>query len=180
MLGVCCFGLFGGSMFCHGELARLKPAADRLTAYYLMIASGGRRRDLVGVVAPLPFRGTLELPLATAACAALLVYAHRNEGRASLALAAVTCLVVLLVTGWHVPLRQRCARDGAQFLWSPAGQGVNPGTEFENRVLVYGTVAHGCNSRSRRAARPRLTTARNAGAALALTSMGDRPVGSAW
>ena len=34
-------GLFLGCLFCHGELYRLRPAASRLTAFYLAISAGG-------------------------------------------------------------------------------------------------------------------------------------------
>jgi MFS family permease len=40
-IGVFCTGLFVACMFCHGELARLKPAPRYLTRFYLMIALGG-------------------------------------------------------------------------------------------------------------------------------------------
>ena len=46
-------GLFAACMFCHGELARLKPAPRHLTRYYLMISMGGALGGvLIGVVAP--------------------------------------------------------------------------------------------------------------------------------
>ena len=40
-IGVFCAGLFVACMFCHGELARLKPAPRYLTRFYLMISLGG-------------------------------------------------------------------------------------------------------------------------------------------
>ena len=63
-------GLFLCCMFCHGELARRKPASTYLTQFYLMIALGGAVGALlVGMVAPIVLLGTYELPLALAACA---------------------------------------------------------------------------------------------------------------
>ncbi|MBN2508302.1 MAG: fused MFS/spermidine synthase [Verrucomicrobia bacterium] len=56
--------LFVGCMVCHGELYRLRPAASRLTAYYLAIAAGGALGGfLVAVLAPVLFRDYFELPL---------------------------------------------------------------------------------------------------------------------
>ena len=33
--------MFCGCMLCHGELARLKPAPEKLTAFYLTLSAGG-------------------------------------------------------------------------------------------------------------------------------------------
>ena len=53
-IGIFCAGLFLACMFCHGEIARLKPAPRYVTRFYLMIALGGAAGSvLVGVVAPL-------------------------------------------------------------------------------------------------------------------------------
>lgn len=49
---------------CHGELARQRPAADRLTLFYLAVSAGGALGGIfVGVVAPLVFTGYWELHL---------------------------------------------------------------------------------------------------------------------
>ncbi|HEX2862490.1 MAG TPA: hypothetical protein VHN79_12665, partial [Lacunisphaera sp.] len=40
-IGVYLVTLFAACMACHGELHRLRPAASRLTGYYLTIATGG-------------------------------------------------------------------------------------------------------------------------------------------
>ena len=49
-------------MFCHGELARLKPAPRYLTRFYLMISLGGAGGAvLVGIVAPLVLPAYFEL-----------------------------------------------------------------------------------------------------------------------
>ncbi|HJV00868.1 MAG TPA: fused MFS/spermidine synthase [Burkholderiaceae bacterium] len=67
-------GLFVCCMVCHGELAGLKPAPDRLTAYYLMIAAGGAIGGVfVALLAPRLFNDNYELPLA-AIGALLLVF----------------------------------------------------------------------------------------------------------
>ncbi|MBA4106757.1 MAG: hypothetical protein C0485_13455 [Pirellula sp.] len=51
-------------MICHGELVRLRPAARRLTAFYLSIAAGGAIGGLlVGIVAPLVLNDYYELQL---------------------------------------------------------------------------------------------------------------------
>jgi hypothetical protein len=56
--------LFIICMFCHGELARLRPEADELTGYYLTISAGGALGGVfVGLLAPRMFNEYLELPL---------------------------------------------------------------------------------------------------------------------
>jgi len=65
-LFVCC-------MACHGELARLRPAAHHLTAYYLTITAGGAAGgSFVALLAPQVFSGYWELHVGLWACAALL------------------------------------------------------------------------------------------------------------
>ena len=60
--------LFCASMLCHGELARQKPAAARLTVYFLMVSIGGALGGiLVVVVAPLIFERFYELHVAMTA-----------------------------------------------------------------------------------------------------------------
>ncbi len=68
-------GLFVCCMFCHGELALLKPAPRYLTRYYLMISLGGAIGGLlVGLVAPYVLTGYFELAIGLIACALLLLY----------------------------------------------------------------------------------------------------------
>ena len=68
-------GLFACCMFCHGELARLKPAPRYLTTYYLMISLGGAVGGLlVGLVAPYVLTGYFELAVGLIVCALLLLY----------------------------------------------------------------------------------------------------------
>ena len=55
---------FAAAMVCHGELARLRPAAAHLTAFYLAIAVGGTLGGIFNaLVAPLVFSRLAEYPL---------------------------------------------------------------------------------------------------------------------
>lgn len=72
-------GLFVLCMFCHGELARLKPAPQHLTGFYLSLSAGGVAGGLlVGIVAPYAFGGYYELGFALVACALLAVWQTRE------------------------------------------------------------------------------------------------------
>jgi SAM-dependent methyltransferase len=75
-----CAGLFFACMFCHGELARLKPDRQHLTSFYLMIAAGGALGALfVALVAPHIFSGFYELHVALGLCAVLVVIVYSIE-----------------------------------------------------------------------------------------------------
>ncbi len=69
------------AVLCHGELARLRPPASRLTEFYLWVALGGALGGAFNaLVAPNVFRTVAEYPLAIAA-AALLVRWSPPAGR---------------------------------------------------------------------------------------------------
>jgi hypothetical protein len=54
--------LFACCMVCHGEVYRLRPAARRLTGYYLSISAGGACGGLfVAIGAPFLFKNYFEL-----------------------------------------------------------------------------------------------------------------------
>jgi hypothetical protein len=75
-----CAGLFVGCMFCHGELARLKPDPEHLTRFYLLISTGGAMGAIfVALVAPRIFRGYYELHVSLAACAILVLAVHAHD-----------------------------------------------------------------------------------------------------
>ena len=67
-------GLFVACMFCHGELASLKPDPMYLTRFYLMMSLGGALGAvLVAIVAPLVLHGYFELGIALALLSFVLI-----------------------------------------------------------------------------------------------------------
>jgi spermidine synthase len=73
-------GLFVGCLFCHGELARLRPDPAHLTRFYLMISLGGAAGAvLVAIFAPLLLRGYFELGIALVALSGLLMMGLRKR-----------------------------------------------------------------------------------------------------
>lgn len=99
--------LFTGCMYCHGELAARKPAAGRLTAFYLRIALGGAAGAiLAGLAAPLIFSGVYELPAAmllVTLLALALEWSTQWSQRLLWAVVAIAMATVLTaqVRGYH-------------------------------------------------------------------------------
>ena len=90
-------GLFVSCMFCHGELASLKPDPAHLTRFYLMISLGGAAGAvLVAIVAPLVLSGYFELGIALVLLALLI--STRLRGAALLGGIAVALTTVVFVT----------------------------------------------------------------------------------
>ena len=98
--------LFAGCMVCHGEVARLKPAARHLTSFYLSIALGGVLGGVfVSIVAPRIFSDYRELLLAVIACCVLLLGSAVSnqqswwyQGRRWMAFAGLATFILSLPT----------------------------------------------------------------------------------
>ncbi|HEY8069851.1 MAG TPA: fused MFS/spermidine synthase [Burkholderiales bacterium] len=150
-----CAGLFVACMFCHGELAAMRPAPRYLTRFYLMVSIGGAAGGLfVGLIAPRVFHIFLELPIALIACgalAALLTWRTAREPAPG-GLAYAVPVVALAVTGvvaWHV--YQYVAYIGTNaILMTRNFYGVLRVKEYDRgddgkltRALVHGVINHG-------------------------------------
>ena len=71
--------LFAIALYGHGELARLRPPAADLTAFYLFVSIGGVAGGLAAAIgAPLLFDSILEYPLALAAFVLLIPFGART------------------------------------------------------------------------------------------------------
>ena len=69
-----CLLLFSACMLCHGELYRLRPEADHLTSFYLMVSIGGALGgSFVSLIAPLIFNGYWEFFVGLAMTIAILL-----------------------------------------------------------------------------------------------------------
>lgn len=144
-VGVFSFGLFVVCMFCHGELARLKPAPRHLTRFYLMVSLGGALGGvLVGIVAPLLLPARFELALCLVAAACLLLWQVRGDARvyALLASAAIATTlgagivrIVDFYDGTIVAMRN--------FYGVLRVQQYGDDEATRERTLVSGTIMHG-------------------------------------
>ncbi len=80
LVSLFCAGLFLCCMFCHGELARLKPDASQLTSFYFWSSLGSvAGAAFVALLAPQIFSGFYELHIALGVCALLVVLVHRMD-----------------------------------------------------------------------------------------------------
>ena len=87
--------LFLAAVLCHGELARLRPPAGRLTEFYLWLALGGALGGAFNtLVAPNVFRSVAEYPLAIAAVAVLVRWSPPTTGVPGFAVIVVAVLAL--------------------------------------------------------------------------------------
>jgi hypothetical protein len=104
--------LFFSCMVVHGELYRLRPSPERLTAYYLCVSGGGALGGFfVAIVAPRIFSEYYELPLGWLACLILSTSAclknpgpllRKRGARSALASVAGLAVVALSVLAVRV------------------------------------------------------------------------------
>ena len=79
---ILCSVLFVVCMICHGELARSKPPSEKLTSFYLTIATGGALGSaFVALFAPLIFDRFWEFHVGLLGCGALLAAALFRDRR---------------------------------------------------------------------------------------------------
>ncbi len=139
-----CAALFVCCMFCHGELARMKPdPAEGLARFYLMVALGGALgAAFVSLFAPNVFHTFLELPIGIAACFILslpLLYRRgspRQLLRVSLVAAAAFVFVNTYGSESQSALRIRNFYGALQVTAGGAGDDAV-------RALYNGKVLHG-------------------------------------
>ncbi|MBV6451909.1 MAG: hypothetical protein MHPDNHAH_02656 [Anaerolineales bacterium] len=75
-----CLLLFAACMVCHGELYLLRPDADHLTTFYLMVSLGGAFGGLfVSLIAPLIFNGYWEFFVGLAMTIAIVLTIIRGN-----------------------------------------------------------------------------------------------------
>ena len=172
-------GFFVCCMVCHGELASLKPAPRILSAYYLTIAAGGAAGGLfVAVIAPLLFRGDIDVALILPITVLLVIrVAFRRwpltpaSPWPALALAAVM-IAWLLDTGRLVK-KEIDDFASARFVERNFYGALRVEDLGDIRVLQNGNVIHGREYLDpARLSEPISYYAHDSGLALALTELG--------
>jgi SAM-dependent methyltransferase len=144
-IGVFCAGLFLACMFCHGELAHLKPAPRYLTRFYLMVALGGAIGSaLVGLVAPIVLPAYFELAFGLVICAALLVFQVWRLPVVFPILASAALLFSIAAAGWGIHhFYDSTILATRNFYGVLRVQEWDVGTANEHRSLIHGTILHG-------------------------------------
>ncbi len=143
-IGVFCIGLFVACMFCHGELARLKPAPRYLTRFYLMVSAGGAVGSaLVGLVAPLVLPAYFELWLGLFACAALLAFQMRRDHPVFITLALAATLFTLGAAAWSVHDFYDGTILATRNFYGVLRVQENGEGAARHRSLIHGTILHG-------------------------------------
>ena len=147
-IGVFAAGLFVVCMFCHGELARLRPGPRHLTLFYLVVSLGGVVGGvLVGVVAPVALPGYLELEIGLVVVALLALYLNLDRPRPIVAMFALVAAFTAGALAWRVQhLTEETLLVERNFSgvlrvkesFAPAG---DPETRY--RSLVHGAILHG-------------------------------------
>jgi len=146
--------LFACCMVCHGELVRLKPSAEYLTSFYLMVALGGALGGVfVNLAAPLLFKGYWEFHgglVATVVLLGFCLFRTMEPLRSPLVLwsgrilwiGGIGALVGFL--GLHIHEQQESnILTKRNFYGVLRVSEVDIGTEFATRFLYHGRITHG-------------------------------------
>jgi hypothetical protein len=149
-----CVLLFVACMFCHGELAAMRPEPQYLTQFYLALSVGGAIGGvLVGVLAPLVFDSFAEMPLALMACALLATYLwwqspppNWSKGLTQSITAATLGMSAL--TGWwlwdYSMPSENTIMSKRDFYGTLSVTQTGPIEDKESlRHLYHGTISHG-------------------------------------
>jgi hypothetical protein len=144
-------GLFVCCMFCHGELARRRPAPRYLTLFYLMVSLGGALGGvLVALVAPRAFPAYWELPIALVACgllAAIAIWSQRIPKLGPWPLRAVILIAVGLLSGYLIrherTLSKNLLLQTRNFYGPLEVKDDLPTEDYAERTLLHGTINHG-------------------------------------
>jgi hypothetical protein len=144
-------GLFICCMFCHGELARRRPAPRHLTLFYLMVSLGGALGGIfVALIAPRVFHVYWELPLAMIACgvlATIAVWSLKIPKLGSWPLRAVILVAVAVLAGYFIRQERKLSKNlvlQARNFYGPLEVRDDlPTEDYAERTLLHGTINHG-------------------------------------
>ncbi|MBW2524929.1 MAG: fused MFS/spermidine synthase, partial [Deltaproteobacteria bacterium] len=182
--------LFAGCMVCHGELARARPDASRLTGFYLAISLGGVLGGIfVALVAPLVFPGLWEFSLGWLALYTLVLVLLGREGDIG-ARRRFSVIRVLLGAGWvaaalcfvtDMVFDHREATITSRGFYGPLA--VSEKRDW--KCLYNGRIRHGCQwTDAERSFEPTTYYGPGSGVAVAVAALresrgGDAPLGVA-
>lgn len=126
----------------HGELVKLRPAGEHLTAFYLSVSVGGAVGGLaVGLVAPLVLRDFYELSVLGALTVLVVAFVvARSEGASRFSKAVVAFAVLLAVVfGWSTTSRGFDVIETRRDFFGV----LRVEKDKRGMVLMHGRVMHG-------------------------------------
>ena len=143
-LFVCC-------MFCHGELARRRPAPQYLTLFYLMVSLGGALGGVfVALIAPRAFPAYWELPLGAVVCgllAVMAIWGLRVPKLGAWPLRVVMLAGVGVLAGYFVQKESKISKhlvlQTRNFYGPLEVKDDLPTEDYAERTLLHGTINHG-------------------------------------
>jgi hypothetical protein len=145
-IGIFSVGLFIACMFCHGELVNLKPDAQHLTTFYVMVSLGGAFGSvLVGILAPLLLPAYFELEIALVAIAVMGVYVLRREPWFVVAPAVIVTLVTLNASAYAIYQFSDNVMVMTRNFYGTlrVREYGKPMDDTYHRTLVHGGILHG-------------------------------------
>jgi SAM-dependent methyltransferase len=146
-VGLLSAGLFVCCIFCHGELARLKPDPGHLTWFYLTIAVGGALGGMyVALIAPWTYNENYEFPVSMALCAFLAWRLTPRNTASTVRLVLSLALIVYVADAVYTPVKQ--ARVAGRNFYGTVKVIDSGEAKAAIRTLLHGTVRHGSQFRS--------------------------------
>ena len=166
----CVLALFALCIFCHGQLAALKPDREGLTQFYLSLSVGGALGGMfVGLAAPALFSDLFEFRVAISAALVLaLRYLFGYRSKPFLVTCAAVALVCLRAFDSGLDEGSKIYR-GRNFYGTLAVNEVSGRAGGAVRTLLHGRTVHGSQFVSgRMSMEPTAYYGRESGAGLAL------------
>ena len=141
-----CFSavLFVICMWCHGELARRKPAPAHLTSFYLMLSIGGALGGLlVSFVAPLTLSGYYELYIAMALLSVFVLMLIFGQHFVADMLWTALCVVVIWSSFRYVKTMRSEGYLSKRNFYGSLRVRISEDEGEKIRGLIHGVINHG-------------------------------------
>lgn len=172
--------LLAACLVCHTELYRLRPSgASETTEFYLTMAAGGALGSfLVGVLAPMVFRGNYDLsPTFVATAAVVLAVCWSDGWKQQLLWGALTIAMASFCVTMKTAYSQSVLTSERNFYGSLRVKSGVTETGDDMRTLMHGSIVHGTQIFSSDLMRvPTTYYAPDSGVGLALAACcGERP-----
>ncbi len=141
-------GLYFVCMFCHGELARMRPGPRHLTLFYLVVSLGGVLGGvLVGIVAPVTLPAYLELEIALVVIAVLALLVNLDRPVPILVMLVAVIGATFAALAWRVHHFTEdtvfIARNHYGVLRVKENTSTIADAEVRYRTIVHGAILHG-------------------------------------